>query len=319
MNIKSMVIEEVENFKNTIKKDPCRKYFEPKESAEDDWDKEDVYMDALYQGYLDTCRTIHWNSKANEEGKNLSGAKKEWDKEKDKKGFSPKANPMREPLKDVAEGLQEYFQDNKEDTNKEPFNKKHTEWCKMLKTSYNRYFIEEKLTYGQAQKIINMAFKYLYCIFAEKEELEEKKGKFKYCHMPLDKFSLEWVKRYFSSSGNGYWEKSTGETLKKGSVMAWSRMEKEDYENKGYGYDTYSKNIGEYCEHEYKEQISQLQLDFVVWHKMQKIMAAEAFIKTFQDAGEDKNEKAEPEKCEADELEKLVKKKMDKIKSLINE
>lgn len=216
---------------------------------------------------MDACRTIHWNSKANEDGKKLLKEKKEWDKKRDKKGSSlEEENPMREPLKTVAEELQEYFKENKEEENKETFNKKHTEWCERLIKDYSSY-LDEKLTYGQAQKIINMAFKYLYCIFDAKEKLEEKKERFKYCHMPLDKFSLEWVKRYF----------------KKGSVKSWSHMEKEDLENKEYGYNTYLKNIEEYCEQKYDGQISPLQLDFIVWPKMQKIMATEEFIKTFEE------------------------------------
>ena len=47
------------------------------------------------------------------------------------------------------------------------------------------------MTYGQAQKIINMAFKYLYCCRHD-SAMEER---FKACHMPLDSFSLEWFKR----------------------------------------------------------------------------------------------------------------------------
>ena len=49
------------------------------------------------------------------------------------------------------------------------------------------------MTYGQAQKIINMAFKYLYCCKHD-SAMEER---FKACHMPLDSFSLEWFKRKF--------------------------------------------------------------------------------------------------------------------------
>lgn len=301
VDIENEVEKEVQKFRKTITKEPCQKYFLSQNVVDVDWDNEDIYVDALYQGYLDACRTIHWNGKANENGKNLLKAKKEWDKERDKKGtFIEEENPMREPLKTVAKELLKYFKENKEE-NKETFNNKHTKWCKALIKDYSSY-LDEKLTYGQAQKIINMAFKYLYCIFAENEKLEEKKEKFKYCHMPLDKFSLEWVKRYF----------------KKGNVQSWSRMEEKDYENKKYGYNTYSKNIKEYCEQKYDGQISPLQLDFVVWSKMQKIMATEEFIKTFEEDDDKWVQKAiRDEKYDIGNLSKILEKRLIKIRPLI--
>ena len=46
-------------------------------------------------------------------------------------------------------------------------------------------------TYGKAQKIVNMTFKYLYCC----TNIDNFENHFKYCHMPLDSFTLEWFKR----------------------------------------------------------------------------------------------------------------------------
>ena len=312
IDIENEVEEEVQKFRKTITKGPCQKYFLFQNAVDPDWDNEDVYIDALYQGYLDACRTIHWNSKSNDKGKKLLEEKEEWD---DKKEKSTEENPMRKPLKEVAEKLKGNF---KEEKNKETFNNKHTEWCKMLIANYSSCLVEE-LTYGQAQKIINMAFKYLYCIFAETDKFEEKKGKFKYCHMPLDKFSLEWIKRYFSSSlGNEYWKGSKEENFKKGNVQSWSRMEEEDHGNKKYGYNTYSKNIQEYCEQKYDGQISPLQLDFIVWPKMQKIMATEEFIKTFEEDDDKWVQKAiRDEKYDIGNLNEILEKRLIKIRPLI--
>ena len=39
------------------------------------------------------------------------------------------------------------------------------------------------------------------------------------------------------------------------------------------------KYIREYCEGYDKEKLTPLELDFIVWPQIQKIMAAEAFIK----------------------------------------
>ncbi|MBQ2934124.1 MAG: hypothetical protein IJE02_05900 [Clostridia bacterium] len=44
--------------------------------------------------------------------------------------------------------------------------------------------------YGVAQKFTNMSFKYLYC-YSDANEFE---NKFQNCHMPLDKYTIKWVK-----------------------------------------------------------------------------------------------------------------------------
>ena len=64
--IEKEIKDSVDDFIGTIKKEPCCEYFSDKTEA--DWECEKVYKDALYQGYLDACRTIHWSTKAREEG-----------------------------------------------------------------------------------------------------------------------------------------------------------------------------------------------------------------------------------------------------------
>lgn len=44
--------------------------------------------------------------------------------------------------------------------------------------------------YGVAQKFTNMSFKYLYC-YADAYDFEDK---FQDCHMPLDKYTIKWIK-----------------------------------------------------------------------------------------------------------------------------
>ena len=48
------------------------------------------------------------------------------------------------------------------------------------------------VTYGQAQKVINMSFKYLYCV----DSKNEYKDLYAKCHMPLDSFTIQWYKRH---------------------------------------------------------------------------------------------------------------------------
>ena len=149
--IEKDIKDSVDDFIGTIKKEPCCEYFSDK--TEVDWKCEKVYEDALYQGYLDACRTIHWSTKAREDGDELLKRKKVWDKKRP----NTEENPMREPLTEVAKKLCNYF------TGDEKFDDKYSDWCKALRDSYKKY-LADGITYGQAQKIINMAFKYLYCI-----------------------------------------------------------------------------------------------------------------------------------------------------------
>ena len=67
--IEKEIKDSVDDFIGTIKKEPCCEYFSDKTEA--DWECEKVYKDALYQGYLDACRTIHWSTKAREDGDEL--------------------------------------------------------------------------------------------------------------------------------------------------------------------------------------------------------------------------------------------------------
>ena len=68
----------------------------------------------------------------------------------------------------------------------------HKCFCKTFISSFSDY----KVTYGVAQKIVNLTFKYLYCF----EDFREKYfSKFKQCQMVLDSFILSWFKRNVDS------------------------------------------------------------------------------------------------------------------------
>ena len=165
--------KEVENFKDVIRAD-YKKWLDEKPLMKKDIR---VYVDALYQGYLDACRTFKWSSESK-----VKKCKNDVDK--------------REKIKKICEGkkpsgcayqIREYLtKDNSID-----FNEKHVELCKSLHENFKKNGV--MVSYGQAQKIVNMAFKYLYCC-----KLDDKmRERFKACHMPLDSFSLEWFKRCF--------------------------------------------------------------------------------------------------------------------------
>lgn len=292
--------KEVTEFVKTINRGPLKEYF-PKEKTEEkkiDWNKDDVYVEALYQGYLDACRTFKWSEKV----------KKDYPNEEAKRGY------IEGKFKSgIAREIREYLNKPKE----YPFDVFHEKVCKKLKECFPEK--ETNITYGQTQKIVNMAFKYLYCLFYKYGKLKE--GQFADCHMPLDSFSLEWFKRWISANAKEYWKEEGN--FKKGSVGSWSSMEVSNYKDKEgikYGYKVYLKYIRKYCEDYNKEKITPLELDFIVWPQIQKIMAAEAFIKTFEkDEEEIEKNDMEPEEYGVDDLSNIWNVRREKIIDLIGD
>ena len=283
--------KEVTKFVKTINRGPLKEYF-PKEKTEEkkiDWNKDDVYVEALYQGYLDACRTFKWSEKV----------KKDYPNEEAKRGY------IEGKFKSgIAREIRKYLNKPKAYS----FDVFHGKVCKKLKECFPEK--ETNITYGQTQKIVNMAFKYLYCLFYKYGKLKE--GQFAACHMPLDSFSLEWFKRKFKeknfSNLDSYSEnnkelpenlftKKGEKKLKAESIGSWSSMQtwEEDCKKQEYPYEFYAHVIKQYCK---ENSITPLQLDFIVWSKMQKIMAAESFIKTFKDDDEENKEVINSEELE---------------------
>lgn len=310
--------KEVENFKDVIRAD-YKKWLDEKPLMEKDIR---VYVDALYQGYLDACRTFKWSSESE-----VKKCKNDVDKREKIKRICKGEEPS-----GCAYQIREYLtKDNSID-----FNEKHVELCKSLHENFKKNGV--MVSYGQAQKIVNMAFKYLYCC-----KLDDKmRERFKACHMPLDSFSLEWFKRcfkeedffdkdYFTKLPDKLFKKVDGEKLllKAESIGSWSSIktlsENETEEIIRYPYEFYRDVIKKYCEEynekEVKREIYPLQLDFIVWPKMQKIMAAEAFIKTMEESEDEKEyEKNKLEKYDIkDSLNQVLKDRLNRIRDLIGE
>lgn len=118
-----------------------------------------IYTAAVYQGYLDMCRTLRFSSKHNKE-------------------------TINEALNNLSQKIGDYFK-NESPKNAESYDESFNEFMGSLDDS-------SKLTIGQKQKIINMAFKYLFCCKCFRTMYS---SYFDYCHMPLDKYTLSWYKR----------------------------------------------------------------------------------------------------------------------------
>ena len=77
------------------------------------------------------------------------------------------------------------------------------------------------MTYGRAQKVLNMTFKYLYCTDAFKREI---KLLTPYLHMTLDGYTLRWYKDIVID----YINKNCQEKIKKNMISEWSKMDNEE-------------------------------------------------------------------------------------------
>lgn len=121
-----------------------------------------VYTAAVKLGYLDMCRTCHG-----------IGAKV----------YAKQREESFEKLGGEIKGL---LNDSSIDS-QEAFDAKHKELCKKYMDLLEDYGYPIK--YGQAQKVVNMALKYLFCC-----EDASSKPAFEYCHMPLDGLIMNWCK-----------------------------------------------------------------------------------------------------------------------------
>ena len=94
----------------------------------------------------------------------------------------------------LREKLDEWF-DSCEPIIEEKFDKWHAEACGVVLDILREYYYNDKdhnpVQYGKAQKIVNMTMKGLYCLPGS----EEYEAHFRFCHIALDSFTLEWFKR----------------------------------------------------------------------------------------------------------------------------
>lgn len=122
-------------------------------------------------------------------------------------------------FKNLANKFLEYFKNAAPDSEESALGEKyfddfHEKLCKIWCDAFSNSSTIG--TYGKAQKIVNMTFKYLYCC----ENVDE--NYFKYCHMPLDSFTLEWYKRITEKD-----DKSNKVNLP--YDMKWSKLDKDLY------------------------------------------------------------------------------------------
>lgn len=163
---------------------------------------------------------------------------------------------LTEPLrKKLADRFCDYFKDPAPSTESD-FDKIHSDFCDFFLTGLNKIFASTPQAFGKAQKVINMAFKYLYCF----DDAPSYPDHFKHCHMPIDSYTLNWC---FDNFAKKFYKKS--------DIPNWSTLKESDYK-------TLCAGIRNKLPHK-----SPLIEEFVIWPD-EKAKANEInFIKTIMD------------------------------------
>lgn len=126
-----------------------------------------------------------------------------------------------------------------------------------------------------------MTFKYLYCC----HDKHKYNDYFKYCHMPLDSFTLEWLKRNLVKADNSRIIKTDG-------MAPWSNLEygnaDPDYFTKDgkqyYSYNFYVQKFQAYIDaNECIKDYSPLEVEFVIWPEIRLETAMESFYFAWND------------------------------------
>lgn len=187
------------------------------------FDREGIFLDSVEEGYLDLSRTCTGIEKAFAES-NTTGMT--FDQAKDAVFHA------------LADEIKAVFDKNCGTD----FDKQHAELCDSFVTNM-KDIVHYHVTFGHAQKIVNMAFKYLSCCDgAEKYE----KAVFSNCHMPLDSYTIAQYKKEIS---------------KKRTIPGWSKFDGDaDIEL----YKAIQKDVREYSA---KLGRSALDTEFIWWYE----------------------------------------------------
>ena len=193
------------------------------------------------------------------------------DKEKAKKRkdiLSRKNEIVKELKEELAIKIIEIFNNEKFDDSI------HTELCNGFKTSFKKKLEKlnadiinlmpdgldaqvdiNQVTFGLAQKIVNMSFKYLYLFdIKENKTSNNEHNIFENCHMPIDSYILSYL----------YKECKIKEITAKGSTyklsnLKWSQLNKDQYEE-------LRKSIKSYFENAYQDDRKfPLFTEFYIW------------------------------------------------------
>ena len=188
------------------------------------------------------------------------------------KDFTPRtiAGLKKENIQSALNWLAKELFDYIHSSNKD-FEVWHKETCLSFCDRINR--CHGRIPYGKAQKIVNMSFKYLFCL----NDSQKYSSKFIDCHMALDQYTLEWFIRVVLTK-----EKHKHISVTRIRETSWSKLEcgsnKEEYSYLWFQNEikNYLKSNNSIYVTEDGEHLSSLLAEFYIWPEMQLHMAMES-------------------------------------------
>lgn len=167
------------------------------------------------------------------------------------KGINNYSNQKNKAFDNLKNSIFDFFNNSTYPNTQNDYNIYHEGWCKKFISDLSPF----KISYGQAQKVINMAMKYLLCLSDAK-----KMDYFKYCHIALDSYILAWYNR-----------QQLGKTK-----TSWSKLEETEYkiiQDKIYDY--LKGGNGQYFKREFNKRNCSpefipldkepIKAEFVIW------------------------------------------------------
>lgn len=153
-------------------------------------------------------------------------------------------------LKWLADELQIYLQDG----TRESFAIWHGSVCRGFLEKFNTEVLADNYQpacFGKAQKIVNMALKYIRCF----DDAADYEIVYKHCHMAIDSYILTWYNCELSVA------------LKVPKVWtAWSNLSEQEY-------DTIQSNIATYLESTMNTKLSRVpfEAEFDIWWREKQL------------------------------------------------
>ena len=219
------------------------------------------------------------------------------DKKHESEGIASVKN-MTAALTEFIDRLVDFF--SKVPLSASEYDQWHHAMCELFIQCITTSNIRKNVTYGKAQKIVNMTMKTIFCLEGAKEYND--RNYFAYCHMPLDSILLDWFRKYVADQwyNSG---KSRKEKIKisqeGGKLPKWSNLEyrpnsihvsfenycqdiDEQCYNKHYHYLFFVTMIREYFKagnsvNRY-DGLTPLEAEFYIWPEMQYEQAAKALV-----------------------------------------
>lgn len=177
------------------------------------------------------------------------------------KGIGKKPEDKKEIFNWLAWEFKKYFNDKPKDEN--GFDKWHYEICEEVRSRIEA-ICTVGVHFGKAQKLINMSFKNFYC-FSDYENFTDH---FKYCHMPLDSYTLSWF---------------TNAVDYKKALDSWSNMNYPDYFEIQNTIRNYFKSKHNETYHDSDGNVlSPFIAEFYIWAEPNYIKANNKWLETFK-------------------------------------